>query len=56
LLIEINASPFWFRQSEFGAYHAAWWHGIWGVILGPAVLVSMGAILMLIWRVPAVPG
>jgi hypothetical protein len=40
---------------EFHAYHLAWWHSIWGVILGPAVLVFVGALLMLWWRVPGVP-
>src|SRR5438552_3406736 len=40
---------------EFHAYHLAWWHSIWGVILGPAVLVFVGALLMLRWRVPGVP-
>ncbi len=32
---------------EFHAYHLAWWHSIWGVILGPAALVFLGASLML---------
>ena len=40
---------------EFSAYHLAWWHSIWGVILAPAVLVCVGAILMLWWRAPGVP-
>ena len=40
---------------EFHAYHLAWWHSIWGVILAPAVLVFFGALLMLWWRVPGVP-
>ena len=40
---------------EFHAYHLAWWHSIWGVILAPAVLVFFGSLLMLWWRVPGVP-
>lgn len=40
---------------EFHAYHVAWWHSIWGVILGPAVLVFFGAVLMVWWSVPGVP-
>jgi hypothetical protein len=40
---------------EFHAYHLAWWHSIWGVILGPAVVVFIGALLMLWWRAPGVP-
>jgi hypothetical protein len=40
---------------EFHAYHLAWWHSIWGVILGPAVLVFTGAALMLWWPPPNVP-
>jgi hypothetical protein len=40
---------------EFHAYHLAWWHSIWGVILGPAVLVFVGALLMFWWRAPGVP-
>jgi hypothetical protein len=40
---------------EFHAYHLAWWHSIWGVILAPAVLVFVGAVLMVWWRAPGVP-
>ena len=40
---------------EFHAYHLAWWHSIWGVILGPAILVFIGALLMFWWRAPGVP-
>jgi hypothetical protein len=40
---------------EFHAYHLAWWHSIWGVILAPAVLVFVGALLMFWWRAPGVP-
>jgi hypothetical protein len=40
---------------EFRAYHLAWWHSIWGVILAPAGLVFVGALLMLKWRAPGVP-
>jgi len=40
---------------EFRAYHLAWWHSIWGVILAPAAIVFVCAILMLWWRAPGVP-
>ena len=40
---------------ELHAYHLAWWHSIWGVILAPAVLVFAGSLLMLWWRAPGVP-
>ena len=40
---------------EFAAYHMAWWHSIWGVILAPAVLVFCGAVAMLWLRAPGVP-
>jgi hypothetical protein len=40
---------------EFHAYHLAWWHSIWGVILAPAGLVFFGALLMFWWRAPGVP-
>ena len=38
--------------AEFTAYHLAWWHGIWGVILGPAIVGFLGAVAMLRWRPP----
>jgi hypothetical protein len=40
---------------EFRAYHLAWWHSIWGVILAPAGLVVVCAVLMMWWRAPGVP-
>ncbi len=40
---------------EFHAYHVAWWHSIWGVILAPASLLVVLAALMLVWRPPGVP-
>jgi hypothetical protein len=40
---------------EFHAYHLAWWHSIWGVILAPAVFVVIGSILMLWSPAPGVP-
>jgi hypothetical protein len=56
-LVQLSSYPLWARvgQQEFSAYHAAWWRGIWGVILLPAGLVTLGAILMLWWRAPSVP-
>ena len=40
---------------EFRAYHLAWWHSIWGVILAPAAFVFVCAVLMMWWRAPGVP-
>ena len=40
---------------EFRAYHLAWWHSIWGVILAPAAILTIGSVLMLWWRAPGVP-
>jgi hypothetical protein len=40
---------------EFHAYHWAWWRSIWGVILAPAGLVFVGAVMMLWWRARGVP-
>jgi hypothetical protein len=42
-------------EREFRAYHAAWWHSIWGVILAPAGLLMVCAALMMWWRAPGVP-
>ena len=56
-LVQLSSYPLWayVGRHEFRAYHAAWWHGIWGVILAPAALVTIGAVLMLWWRAPNVP-
>lgn len=40
---------------EFHAYHLVWWRSIWGVLLGPAALVFLGALLMLRYSPPGVP-
>jgi hypothetical protein len=42
-------------DKEFRAYHLAWWHSIWGVILAPAAILTAGSVLMLWWRAPGVP-
>ena len=51
-LVQLSSYRLWsyVGKNEFRAYHLAWWHGIWGVILAPACLVSLGAVLMLWWR------
>lgn len=56
-LVQLSSYRLWsfVGQREFQAYHLAWWHSIWGVVLAPAVLVSIGAVLMLWWRAPNVP-
>ena len=55
--VQLSSYKLWVHvgQREFHAYHVAWWHSIWGVILAPAGLVLIGAILMLIWPPPGVP-
>lgn len=55
--VQISSYRLWryVGPREFHAYHLAWWHSIWGVILAPAVLVFAGAFLMLWWRAPGVP-
>jgi hypothetical protein len=55
--VQVSSYKLWtyVGQREFHEYHIAWWRSIWGVILIPAGLVFLGAILMLIWRPPGVP-
>jgi hypothetical protein len=57
-LVHVTCYPLWavVGRGEFEAYHEAWWHSIWGVILGPALFGLLGAWAMLWWppaRVPA---
>jgi hypothetical protein len=56
-LVQLSSYPLWtyVGKREFHAYHAAWWRGIWGVILAPAALVVIGSALMLWWRAPGLP-
>jgi hypothetical protein len=56
-LVQLSSYRLWayVGANEFHAYHLAWWHGIWGVILAPAALLSMGSALMLWQRAPGVP-
>ena len=56
-LVQLSSYRLWayVGRNEFRAYHAAWWRGIWGVILAPAALLIVGATLMLWWRAPGVP-
>jgi hypothetical protein len=42
-------------EREFHDYHLAWWHSIWGVILAPAALLFLCAVLMMWWQPPGVP-
>ena len=56
-LVQLSSYPL-FRfvgPHEFHAYHLAWWRSIWGVVLAPAALVVIGALMMLWWRPPGVP-
>ena len=56
-LVQLSSYRLWplVGEREFHAYHAAWWRGIWGVILGPAALLLAAATVML-WRpAPGVP-
>jgi hypothetical protein len=55
-LVQVTCYPLWayVGSAEFEAYHIFWWHSIWGVILGPAGLVFLGALAMLRWRPAAV--
>lgn len=52
-LVQLSSYRLWplVGEKEFHAYHAAWWRSIWGVILAPAALLTLGAALML-WRPP----
>ena len=55
--VQLSSYPLWTQvgPGEFHAYHLAWWRSIWGVILAPAGVVFVGAILMPWWRAPGVP-
>ncbi len=55
--VQVSSYRLWTHVGprEFRAYHLAWWHSIWGVILAPAVLVFVGALLMLWWPASGVP-
>src|SRR5512138_1072945 len=56
--VQLSSYPLWayVGQREFHAYHVAWWHSIWGVILAPASLLFVVSVLMLWWRPAGVPG
>jgi hypothetical protein len=56
-LVQLSSYRLWLYvgESEFPAYHEAWWRSIWGVILAPAALVTIGATLMFWARPPDVP-
>jgi hypothetical protein len=56
-LVQVTCYPLWtvVGRGEFTAYHEAWWHSIWGVILGPASLGLLGSLAMLRWQPPRVP-
>ena len=53
-LVQLSCYPLWavVGRGEFEAYHEAWWHSIWGVILGPGLFGFLGAWAML-WWLPA---
>jgi hypothetical protein len=56
-LVQLSSYKLWayVGPREFHDYHLAWWRSIWGVVLVPAGLVFLCAILMLIWRPPGIP-
>jgi hypothetical protein len=56
-LVQLSSYPLWtyVGPKDFHTYHRAWWHGIWGVILAPAALVSLASVLMLWLPAPDVP-
>lgn len=56
-LVQLSSYRLWayVGPREFHTYHLAWWHGIWGVILAPALLVFAAAVVMPWWRAPGVP-
>jgi len=56
-LVQLSSYQLWplVGAREFHAYHAAWWRGIWGVLLAPAALLALGALLMLWCPAPGVP-
>jgi hypothetical protein len=55
-LVQTTCYPLWafVGPAEFQAYHEAWWHSIWGVILEPGGVGFTGAVAMLWWRPPRV--
>jgi len=56
-VVQLSAYPLWayVGRREMRAYHVAWWHSIWGVILAPAILLVTASVLMLRWRPRGVP-
>ena len=56
-LVQVSSYRLWafVGRQEFHVYHLTWWHSIWGVVLAPAILVFIGAVLMLWWRVAGIP-
>jgi len=47
-LVQLSSYPLWtyVGEQEFRAYHLAWWHSIWGVILAPASSYLRGVDVM----------
>ena len=56
-LVQLSSYRLWtyVGEKEFRAYHAAWWRSIWGVVLAPAALLTVGSAFMLWQRAPGVP-
>jgi hypothetical protein len=54
--VQLSSYPLWrfVGPAQFSAYHVAWWRSIWGVVLAPAGLVCLGAVLMIWIRPPQV--
>lgn len=56
-VVQVSVFPLWAHvgRREIHAYHIAWWHSIWAVILAPASLLVVASVLLLHWRPEGVP-
>jgi hypothetical protein len=56
-LVQLSSYGLWtyVGKHEFRAYHTAWWHSIWGVVLAPAALVFLSSVMMLWLHLPTTP-
>lgn len=56
-LVQLSSYPLWtyVGERELSAYHMAWWRSIWGVVLAPAGLLTVGSVFMLWWPAPGIP-
>jgi len=56
-LVQLSSYRLWafVGRGEWRAYHEAWWHSIWFVVIAPALILFLLSILMLAWRPAGVP-